>query len=204
MKRTVLTIILCLSAGIAVAQSANPAAKSSLWQRIELGTSFNYMNSAYFRFGPGLLANHPERAIDATASIHIWNHFEAGAYLSLQGASPFGTSRNEPVASGSDDRLYVIGWDGNGLQFSGGAFFAAHLLGYLDVKGLDVVARVGLGLGGQTDGAWFGVGFEYAVSNQLRLSLMADFGGMPAANLLGTADGTMQGSLCLGLKYRLK
>lgn len=177
----------------------------SAWERINIGLTFNQVISYNFQYGSGFLKNHPERAIEATASVRLWNHLEVGGYMSLMGASPYG---NSSVREYNGTQLYRLRWE-NGYAVSGGGFVQLHLISFAKrntMEGvIDLTARAGFGMNGETDGAWVGFGAEYRVTRQIRIVTMVDWGQFPLADLMAITDNeTSSWRSLIGIKFSLK
>ena len=216
--KTTIKILLCasiiLSSQFSIYNSAcaqrsisntTASATESVWERVNIGLTFNGTGSANFLFGSGFLKNHPERALEAFASVRLWNHLEIGGYLSLMGSSPYGYSS---VHDYNGTQLYRVGWDNNGYALSGGAFIEAHLTSFAKrntIDGaIDIKARGGFGLNGQADGLWGGVGFEYRIARQIRVVFDVDFGNFPLADLMAVCDNETSWRGVIGLKFSLR
>jgi hypothetical protein len=177
------------------------SAQNSIWQRVIIGASFNANNLATYQFGSGFLSNRPNRALNATASVRLWNHLEAGGYLSLMGCSPFGTMV-------FDDSFARYTWDDNNYNVNGGIFVQLHTASFSQRHNRnlpDFVIRGGFGLNGETDGVWGGFGYEYNITRQLLVSFYVDYGGFAYGNIIdNTFDDNVNWRLCLGLKFKIK
>ena len=208
MKKITIIIAFCLVANISFAQRSvsNTTGNNtnSVWERVNIGLSYNTTASANFRFGSGFLKNHPDKAIEATGSVRLWNHLEMGGYLSLMGASPFGYSSAQNY---NGITFYNLGWD-NGYSLSGGAFVEGHLISFAKRNTLDgaidFTARAGFGLSGQTDGLWCGFGMELRITRQIRFIMNVDYGNFPLVNLKEITDNETNWRAVYGVKISLK
>ncbi|MBR6292229.1 MAG: hypothetical protein IKR33_05460, partial [Bacteroidales bacterium] len=80
MKKAALTIFLCLSALLSTAQTADKNKSTyGLLERTSIGINANQVVTS-FRFS-GFLKGNPSRALEATASVRIWQHLEVGGYM---------------------------------------------------------------------------------------------------------------------------
>lgn len=202
MKKIITILVIFMTASTINAQTAT---KSGILERINLELSINSLRSTNFYFGSGLLKGHPERAVDLTASIRLWQHVEIGGVLSLQGASQSGHSGIETIG---DIDYYYLGWDDNRYHFGGGVTAQIHLTSfdkrYLHSELVDLCLRGGWGYGAQVKGFWFGAGEEFRISRQLVWTISADYGQFPFADLKQVADNESSWRFCTGLKLSLK
>ena len=178
------------------ATTAN-AQKTSIWQRISVGATFNQVGTQNVQLGSGFLINRPNRAIGTTVSMRLWKRFEVGGYLSTMHSSPFG---NGDIG----DNFTRISWDNNDLNIAGGLLMAIHALPLGNNFAIDYVLRGGYGLGGETDGVWGGFGMEVHLTRQLIVTVYYDYGGFAFGNLIGDFDGESNARMSLGLKLNLK
>ena len=204
MKKFAAIIAICLIVSSINAQESS----NSLLHRTNLELGMKILPSTNFNFGGGFLKYHPERSLDLTASVNIWEYFMVGATLSLQGASSTGFSGTTSFSKASDIDFYYIGWDDNKYHLSGGVMIEAHTIPfskrYMRNNLLGFFAHAGWGLGGQVDGFWFGFGEELRLSRQLVFSLSLDYGSFPFAYLIGVADNESSWRVGLGLKFSLR
>lgn len=215
MKRTIKIILaaaiffnLQLSNCIINCASAQNASNNSILHRTNVSLSLNSLTSLNFDFGGGLLNGHPERSVDLTASIRLWQHVEVGGVLSLQGASNTGFSGVYHFNSAPNVNYFYLGWDDNRYHIGGGAMVQIHLISfdkrYIRDNNLDLVVRGGWGTGGQVDGFWFGIGEELRISRQLIWSVSCDYGEFPFAYLKQVADDESGWRFTTALKISLK
>lgn len=204
MKKIATMIAICMMVTTINAQESS----NSLLHRTNIELSLKTIPSANFNFGGGILKYHPERSLDLTASVNVWEYFVAGATLSLQGASSTGFSGVTSFTKVSDVDFYYLGWDDNKYHLSGGVIVEAHTIPfskrYMRNNLLGLFVRAGWGLGGQVDGFWFGFGEEIRLSRQLVFSLSLDYGSFPFADLIGVADNESSWRMGLGLKLSLR
>ncbi len=173
------------------------AQEQNIWQRINVGATFNQVGTQNVQLGSGFLTNRPNRAIDAMASVRLWKRFEVGGYLSAMHSSPFGTMEY-------NDNFARISWDNNNLNLSGGLLVALHAVPLGGDFPVDYVLRGGFGLGGETDGVWGGFGMEVRFTRQLMGTMYWDYGGFPFGSLIDVLDSEMSFRLSFGLKLNLK
>ena len=178
------------------ATTAN-AQKTSIWQRVSVGATFNQVGTANVQLGSGFLINRPNRAIGTTVSMRLWKRFEVGGYLSTMHSFPFGNGE-------FGDNYARISWDNNDLNITGGVLMAIHALPLDSDIPLDYVLRGGFGLGGETDGVWGGIGMEVHLTRQLIATVCYDYGGFAFGNLIGDLDGESNIRISFGLKLNLK
>ena len=202
MKKIIIILVIFVTASTINAQTTK---NGGVLDRINMELSVNSLQSPNFYFGSGLLKGHPERAVDLTASVRLWQHVEIGGVLSLQGASQSGHSG---IATIGDIDYYYLGWDDNRYHLGGGIKVQLHLTPfdkrYLHSELVDLTLRGGWGLGGQVEGFWFGAGEELRLSRQLVWTISADYGQFPFADLKQVAGNESAWRFCTGLKISLK
>ena len=118
------------------ATTAN-AQKTSIWQRISVGATFNQVGTQNVQLGSGFLTNHPNRAIGTTVSMRLWKRFEVGGYLSTMHSFPFGYG-----GISSDFLNCTIHWEDNDLHITGGVLMAIHALPIGSDFAIDYVLRI--------------------------------------------------------------
>ncbi len=180
------------------ATTAN-AQKTSIWQRVSVGATFNQVGTQNVQLGSGFLTNHPNRAIGTTVSMRLWKRFEVGGYLSTMHSFPFGYG-----GISSNFLNCTIHWEDNDLHITGGVLMAIHALPIGSDFAIDYVLRGGFGLGGETDGVWGGIGMEVHLTRQLIATVYYDYGGFAFGNLIGDLDGESNTRMSIGLKLNLK
>lgn len=208
MKKTfkiIIAAILFFSAGCL---SSLCHAQSGLLERTNVGLSFNSLKSVNFSFGNGVLKGHPERSVDLTAGVRLWQHLELGAVLSLQGASATGSSGVYRPSTAPNVDFYYLQWDDNRYHLGGGVILQLHLVKFdkrfqRDNK-IDLLLRGGWGHGAQVDGFWFGFSEEFRISRQLVWYMGADYGDFPFSHLKQVADGESAWRFTTGLKLSLR
>ena len=199
MKKTALTIFLCLSALLSTAQNADKNKSTyGLLERTSIGINVNQVVTS-FRFS-GFL-----KALEATASVRIWQHLEVGGYMTLMGASPFASSGG---GNYGDRTLYHLEWSDNNYHLAGGAYVELHSVSLNRQKRshlyTHLVARGGFGLNGMTDGFWGGVGVELGFTPQVRLVSNFDFGAFPMGHASEVVGNQTSSRVSVGLKINLK
>ena len=204
MKKAALTIFLCLSALMSAAQTADKNKSTyGLLERTSIGINANQVVTS-FRFS-GFLKGNPSRALEATASVRIWQHLEVGGYMTLMGASPFASSGG---GNYGDRTLYHLEWSDNNYHLAGGAYIELHSVSLNRQKQsrlyTDLVARGGFGLNGMTDGFWGGVGAELGFTPQVRLVTNFDFGAFPMGHASEVVGNQTSSRVSVGLKINLK
>lgn len=179
------------------------AQEKSIWQRVNVGATFNSIPVTYYayQYGSGFLTNRPDRALNATASIRLWNRLEAGGYLSLMHCSPFGSLCY-------DDNFSRYTWYDNNLNLTGGIYAELHAIRFdrrlQRHNNVDYVLRGGFGLGGETDGVWGGFGMEVGFTKQMKITLYYDYGGFAYSNIVDNVSDFKPYRISLGLKVNLK
>lgn len=204
MKKTALTIFFCLSALLSAAQTADKNKSAyGLLERTSIGINVNQVATS-FRFS-GFLKGNPSRALEATASVRIWQHLEVGGYMTLMGADPFASSGGDNYG---DRTLYHLEWTDNNFHLAGGAFVELHSLSLNRQKRSriysDLIARGGFGLNGMTDGFWGGLGAELGFTPQVRLVCNFDFGAFPMGHASEVIESQTSSRVSIGLKISLK
>jgi hypothetical protein len=182
------------------ATTAN-AQKTSIWQRVSVGATFNQVGTQNVQLGSGFLINRPNRAIGTTVSMRLWKRFEVGGYLSTMHSFPFG---HELSYGANSDLRFNYHWDDNDLHVTGGVLMAIHALPIGSDFAIDYVLRGGFGLSGETDGVWGGIGMEVHLTRQLIATLYYDYGGFPFGVFIENLDGESNTRMSIGLKLNLK
>ena len=180
------------------------AQEISFLQRVSVGATFNQFTGSYYQFSSGFLTNHPNRALNATASIRLWKHLEFGGFASFMHCNP----RCGEYSLSSSNRnfvFYQLSWNDNDMHLTGGFFIGLHSVSLkkrLDRDNyMDFVARGGWGLNGEVDGAWAGLGMEVRMTKQMLFTLYADYGSFTPMHRF---DKGVTLRVCYGLKYYLK
>lgn len=199
MKKIVLIIILLTATMLAAAQN-----NSNLLERVNIGLAYNITGNVNFTFGPGILKDRPTSAIEASASVRLWQHLGVGAHLSLMGAKP---TTSAAIDIDPTTTLYTLGWE-NGYRLYGGLFAELHWMPFSKRHahnfGYDMLLRGGYDFGGQADGWWGGIGMEWRLTKQLLLTMYADYGQLPFRDLDKVTENTAYGRASFGLKFFLK
>ena len=161
MKKTII-IVLTLLAGLA-------ASAQLQWERVNLGVGIAYApNNVHY--GPGLLKNHPERALNVHVSYRLWQHLEAGLALDLQGATAYGTS--------TQDDMRTVFYR-NGTHWTASPFVQLHGLPFQARHWIfgDTFLRLGFTLGPDGfGGVWGGAGLIYNLTDHVGLRYTFDIG----------------------------
>lgn len=204
MKKTALTIFLCLTALFSNAQTTNQKKSSyGLLERTFIGITVDQMAGEFYF--PGFLKGNPSRALEATASVRLWQHIELGGYMTLMGADPFASSGG---GNYGDRTLYHLEWTDNHYHLAGGAFVELHSLALNKARRsrvyTDLIARGGFGLNGMTDGFWGGFGVELGFTPQFRIVCNYDFGAFPFGHASEVTGAYASQRLSIGLKISLK
>ena len=208
MRRIALTLAICLITVTVLAQDNKKNVTNSILQRVSIGMQTSIVAHANFTHGPGFLQKHPENAIEANITARLWNHIGVGGYLSLMGCSPDGFSHSRTFGPGNETTLYTLGWNDNNYNLGGGAFIELHSNPFSNrnrsIINIDMVLRGGIGLGGQIEGPWVGIGEEWRVTPQLYLTIYFDYGEFKYSNLQDVTDNSQSFRSTFGMKIALK
>lgn len=204
MKKTALTILLCLTVFLAAAQTTNYKKSTyGLLERTSIGVNVNQMAGEFYF--SGFLKGNPSRALETTVSVRLWQHVELGGYMTLMGADPFASSGGE---NHGNRTLYHLEWTDNHYHFAGGALVELHLLSLDKARRSrfysDLVARGGFGLNGITDGFWGGFGVEFGFTPQIRMFMNFDYGAFPFGHASEVTGSATSYRSCIGMKISLK
>ena len=169
---------------IAIAIAIIPLTASAQWERINVGVDYAWQETP-LQFVGGLF-DRPDRSVHLNVNYRLWQHWEVGVYIGVQGASlSHGGTGTYYSPQGEVYITYLGGEKEWGL--TNGVLVQYHILSFDHRKNqrLDGMVRLGFTPGGmEIDNIWGGLGFSYRLTQYTSLLLNTDFGSFRTGRLI--------------------
>lgn len=159
---------------------------SAQWNRINVGVDYAWQQTT-LKFDGGLLYGRPDRAAHLNLGYRLWQHWEVGLYLGVQGAS-YSSSNTSSYNTAQGDPYTVTSFrDEQEWNLTTGVMVQYHILSFnkRNEWRLDGVVRLGFTPGGaEIDNFWGGLGMLYRLSEHTSLLINADMGTFRTGRLI--------------------
>lgn len=192
---------------IAIAIAIIPLAASAQWERINVGVDYAWQQTP-LQFNGGVLYGRPDRAAHLNVNYRLWQHWEMGFYIGLQGAG-LHTGGNTTYYTPQGDSYEIIYLRGN-LEWgwTNGVLVQYHILPFNNRKDqrIDATLRLGFTPGGmEIDNVWAGIGILYRMTNNTWLQMNADLGTFRSGRLINyiLGDDAIPGRVSVGVQVEL-
>ena len=176
MKKTIVIIATLLTAFTASAQ----------WNRVNVGVDFAWQQTP-LKFDRGFLYGRPDRALHLNIGYRLWQHWELGIYLGIQGADCY-SSATSTYHTAQGDPYSVTYIDGiKEIQSTTGVMLQYYILPFnkRNEWRMDGVIRLGFTPGGiEIDNFWGGIGMLYRLTGHTSLHVNVDMGTFRPSRLI--------------------
>lgn len=174
MKKTIIAIVIAIM----------PLAASAQWERINVGVDYAWQETP-LQLDGGLF-NRPDRSIHLNLGYRLWQHWEVGVYIGMQGSNLYngGTSVHTTPQGESYRNTYLE--ETKGIEWTNGIQVQYHILPFSEkARYLDGVIRLGFTPGGaEIDNFWGGIGISCRLTQHLSLLINCDIGSFRPSRLI--------------------
>lgn len=172
--------------------------------RLTIGMDYAWQDTPV-QFSGGLFVGRPDRSIHLNVGYRLWQHWEAGIYIAVQGGNCSSGGTFLPQGGGYIiTQLYVD----KGVRWTNGVMVQYHIVPFQkrnDSK-VDGVLRLGFTPGGEEiDNIWGGIGIIYSLADNVSLLMNGDLGSFRPSRLINNlmSYDAMPTRISLGLQVAL-
>ena len=180
---------------------------SAQWNRINVGVDYAWQQTP-LEFDGSLLYGRPDRTLHLNIGYRLWQHWEIGMYLGMQGAyyDNSGTFTDHTAQGEAYTVTYFRGekeW-----HWTSGVMVQYHIIPFNKRNGriLDGVVRLGFTPGGiEIDNFWGGIGMLCRLTEHTSLLLNADIGTFRTGRFINHTleSGATAGRITAGVQVEL-